>query len=593
MSSQFFIVVNPRWSKDPSGPGRRLAQGLLPLGAKAGHVVDGCKLLVKYRDSDGTVVADPMATIEAIGTDLYVKSEGLSRWGSQLERGLIVLLFEGTADEARCVATVWTSDEFEAVEDPDRLSMYGLPPSDHVVVDAESLTSVMYQLLADRDGDLCAAHADRFLQAPNILSALFSHVMGIRTDDSIRFPIKVKKIAEQLRAVLVDRDKEPRIQRIRKSHIDMWAEAQGDKFAFLDGGAARIGALPMLSPMALRVGIYAVRPGVDPEEGRETWTMRPYVVADLLDRDRRPASPPDRRRLQEAARYTLEALTGILYLRKTPDVRVLLTHGPLINQFTEYDEDHPHYIPFLAPEFLASVGLTKDELESRLTGLPSDTHGSMWNHFMAVYGYVLAEIHDSTVPIAGVVERATGRHVSLAIIGALEQQGVFTREYTRRVREILDDYDITDDFLFGCMLREGEYVTPVTIDKNPANRPRPRWGPVVRQYPKPAAMLLKSEETNFPFRVELNPAAVAQGDFLARFLYHTARLLPRYAFPVGLDIVDKYAKVPDWLSRGISAQISAAVMRRAMNAGDARVLTQLRLFLARGPRDFFFRPTTD
>jgi len=114
---------------------------------------------------------------------------------------------------------------------------------------------------------------------------------------------------------------------------------------------------------------------------------------------------------------------------------------------------------------------------------------------------------------------------------------------------------------------------------------------VVRQLPQPGVMLLKSEETNFPFRVELNEAAMLRTSSIASFLYHTARLLPRYAFPVGLDIADKYAKIPDWLSRGASAEISAAVLRRAMKTGDEHLLTQLRLFLARGPRDFFFRPT--
>lgn len=77
---------------------------------------------------------------------------------------------------------------------------------------------------------------------------------------------------------------------------------------------------------------------------------------------------------------------------------------------------------------------------------------------------------------------------------------------------------------------------------------------------------------------------------MLRLLYHTARLLPRYAFPVGLDIVDKYAKVPEWLSGNISARLAATVLNRAMAEGDARLIAQVRRLLSHTPRDFFYRP---
>jgi len=78
----------------------------------------------------------------------------------------------------------------------------------------------------------------------------------------------------------------------------------------------------------------------------------------------------------------------------------------------------------------------------------------------------------------------------------------------------------------------------------------------------------------------------------ARRAYLYARLLPGYGFPVGLDIVDKYAKVPAWLTGaygkliryhlGVSLQkgeISDAEMRRILV--QAIYMTQ---------RDWLFRP---
>jgi hypothetical protein len=88
----------------------------------------------------------------------------------------------------------------------------------------------------------------------------------------------------------------------------------------------------------------------------------------------------------------------------------------------------------------------------------------------------------------------------------------------------------------------------------------------------------------------MNSAAFGDAARVLRLLYHTSRLLPRYAFPVGLDIVDKYAKVPDWLSRGVSARIAADVLLRALQTGDSNIVAQVRQFLARTPRDFFYRP---
>jgi hypothetical protein len=54
--------------------------------------------------------------------------------------------------------------------------------------------------------------------------------------------------------------------------------------------------------------------------------------------------------------------------------------------------------------------------------------------------------------------------------------------------------------------------------------------------------------------------------------------------------VDKYAKVPDWLSRNISARLAATVLNKAMAEGDSRLVAQIRQLLAHTPRDFFYRP---
>ena len=193
----------------------------------------------------------------------------------------------------------------------------------------------------------------------------------------------------------------------------------------------------------------------------------------------------------------------------------------------------------------------------------------MWRQFMAVYGYIIMRICESNVPFMGVVERGPGIWLATAVLEHAVSAKVVTADYKRKVMNLLKRYGITDEFLFGCVLGEGEYITPVAIAKNEPRRARESWKAVVGQYPKPYATILKTTDVTFPFRVEMNPAARDQGANLVRLLYHTARLLPRYAFPVGLDIVDKYAKVPVWLSRNISARLAASVLNRAMAEGNA------------------------
>ena len=211
---------------------------------------------------------------------------------------------------------------------------------------------------------------------------------------------------------------------------------------------------------------------------------------------------------------------------------------------------------------------------------------------MAVYGYLLHQMAQSQVPLIGVVERSAGTWLAQAVLDKAVEANIVKEDYNRKVVALLKRYNIADDFLFGCVLAEGEYVTPTLIKKNEKRRAREKWQQVVEQYKRPFATLLKTTETSFPFRVEMNEAANARQAHVMRTLYHTARLLPRYAFPVGLDIVDKYAKVPDWLSKNISARMAARVLNRTIAEGDARLVAQVRRLLAHTPRDFFYRPNS-
>lgn len=597
MTNDAFVVASSDWLlRADSHPKRLTRQALCPLGVLPSRLGVGCNVLVKFRDRDGKLRTDDQAKIELLKATPFIKSKALSQHVQERlgTNDFAVFYFEGTREEARCIVDIWDEEVFAtlAVDDPTlRMATFDLPPRKVTIVNSSRLRNALYRNASSLDRELYAVHSATFLEAPHILTPLFAHVLSLRSEDNINFPIVVKKIAEQLRALLLESKSSVCIERMSRDHSTFWKSVNGEPFAFLDGGVARIPGLANLEPLAMRVGVYCVSPGDRDLSTRERWELTPYVLADIVEPG--GITPlTDRKRIQEAARYVLEPLTGLSYLREHPDVAALVLHGPLVNQFLMYDEGEPNHIGRLAESFLSAHEVDRSRILKEIKDIPSDGRGEMWNQFTAVYALVLRLLANHGKPIVGVVERALGRPVTTSLLMRLREERVVTRAYVDRIEKELDRYDITDDFLFGCMLRDGEYLTPLVIQKNPSRRARPRWQPVVAQFTQPNATLLKAEEVKFPFRIEMNARASERAGAIIGLIYHTARLLPRYSFPVGLDIADKYAKVPDWIARGISGEVSASVLKRALDTGDPQLVAQVKQLLARGSKGFFFRPNS-
>lgn len=139
-------------------------------------------------------------------------------------------------------------------------------------------------------------------------------------------------------------------------------------------------------------------------------------------------------------------------------------------------------------------------------------------------------------------------------------------------------------------LNPSEVLTPVVIDRNEMRRAPAAWASDIQQYPKPWVSYLLPTEWVQPVRIEIFQKDLGHFRSLARLLMHCSWLLPRYAFPVGLDIVDKYAKVPNWMSRPINTNTAVQALRRAMDAGDTGTFDALRRMLCGSTRDWLFRP---
>ena len=67
--------------------------------------------------------------------------------------------------------------------------------------------------------------------------------------------------------------------------------------------------------------------------------------------------------------------------------------------------------------------------------------------------------------------------------------------------------------------------------------------------------------------------------------------MPNYAFPAGLDIVDKFAKVPAWMTKPVSNGMAVSFLQKALRTGDPRVISEAKRLLSGNAREWFLRPT--
>jgi hypothetical protein len=215
-------------------------------------------------------------------------------------------------------------------------------------------------------------------------------------------------------------------------------------------------------------------------------------------------------------------------------------------------------------------------------------------NFVAVYRDQLQHLANGATSVCGVVERpsptAPGPIVRL-LTERLRADGSIDNATGARFEEIFRKYRLTDSVILECVLEEGEFIAPVAMDKQgPDHKIPTAWAVEIKSYTKPLVTYAKPSADTMPIRVESFATRSVPHAELMSLVVHMSRLLPRYAFPVGLDIVDKHAKVPEWMSRQMNVMLQAQLMRRAMETENPNVIRMVRRILASNTRDWLFRP---
>lgn len=420
---------------------------------------------------------------------------------------------------------------------------------------------------------------------------------------------------------------------IRQVPATDWSALQGELVTFVDGGVGRV-RISSQVPILLRVGSYRVRTGERHLGEREQFAYYPVILGDL------EGGSKERKDFTDIVRISAELLGGLSALERNPDLRVLMFHGPLVylvgsyaghTPFTERDIDLflGHYMPDpsvgrdLKEEFLQQARL---DVYPRMTGRSDEWAQRGLFEPLAWIAYLyrrMIRVARSRTPqpiIAGVVERGELRDfVERVLLDRVfrelrkrNQAGYFNGLYGRTdltsPAALLNRLGYTDGLLLAMLLKPGEYSEPWQVAKygglrqgwttlpGEVDRVQIDYGalsPGPLGFPHVTGCYLQVLENTEPIRVEVfSQLGESQVTEAVRRVFLYSRLLPGYGFPVGLDIADKHAQVPAWLTDAytklIRHHLGVSLQQGQISDAEMRRILVQAIYVTH--RDWLFRP---
>ena len=436
------------------------------------------------------------------------------------------------------------------------------------------------------------------LHSSHILERMLQVAGDLSAPAQLRFLETIEQLASQLREMLLNTGG---IIRIEKDHKALWNKVAGKKIGFIDGGLANLSMLGS-APIAARVGGYLVTPGKMGQD-REQFSVLKVLIDELYTNGNGGVYTdtfPDIGALRDAARISIEAAGAVRMVSEHPEVSWVMIHGALVNPVSRYSDimengkirhHFPDFSDFALSDLLPPADPPREGKDK---------------NFISVHLRQLQILKQSGSTICGVIEReSTTSSVCRAVLDSLNNDLIRNllpeppdewKSWFRKAIDptaVGDDYEgqrITDSLLFRCVLEPGEALVPVSLDRNELRRAPDSWKHLIALYPKPMVSYLQATEWNSPIRIEIFDKDFNKFSETATLILHCALLLPRYAFPVGLDIVDKFAKIPNWMSKPINTHTAVIAMKKALDNGDTQLFNSLRRILCGSGREWLLRP---
>ena len=416
-----------------------------------------------------------------------------------------------------------------------------------------------------------------------------------------------------------------------------WTDFKNEVATFIDGG---VGQIEMESPVPvlIRVGSYKVKTGEHDISKREEFAYYPIIFGDL------EGGSKERKDFVDIVRITSELLGAIAALERTPDLKVLMIHGPLVymmsayaghTPFTEKDIDlflghyagSAKFTQQLKEDFLKESKLIYPKMTSHHQDLIDKKLFEPLTWIAFLYRRLIKEAKSRKRKIKplimGVIERNNLREFSFRIFNKIfdnlrksNQADYFNKLYGRTdlndPKVFLDRLNYMDTLLLSMLLETQEFSEPWEISNkyenlgkgkiylpNESSEKDYNWSylkPSSRNssFPKVTGFYLKVSDTTEPIRIEVfSDLGKEQITEAAKRVFLYSQLLPGYGFPVGLDVVDKYAKVPKWMTNAYEKQIKyhlgVSLQSGEIKDEEMRKLLIQSIYMTK--RDWLFRPT--
>lgn len=474
---------------------------------------------------------------------------------------------------------------------------------------------------------------------PNLFMALAENALVVAESLRDNYFQNTAQFVARLRITIhdaIEKGHRDPVMKLYDADNPNWENFQNEVVTFVDAGVGEA-QISSQVPILLRVGSYCVRLGDRNLSQREQFGYYPVILGDLQ------GGSKERKDFIDIVRITAELLGGLSVLERTPDLRLLMFHGPLMylmsgyaghTPFTENDIDLflRHYT-----EDTTVAEQIKDEFfeEAKLYTYPSMTESAYllvkkrlfeplaWIAYLYRRLIRVAQQRKPIPIVTGVVERGQLREFSEKILLQRIFQRLANSDKLDYLNEIYKRSDLnspkaflsrlgyTDSLLLAMLLEPGQFSESWLISKyenlgkgnitlpDQSDQFSMDWS-VLRTsdnlgFPRIRGCYLQVSENSQPIRVEvfdgLGQNQIVEATRRA-FLY--ASLLPGYSFPVGLDIVDKHAKVPTWMTDAYTKLIRyhLGVSLQSGEISDAEMRRILVQAIYMTNRDWLFRPTT-
>ncbi len=365
---------------------------------------------------------------------------------------------------------------------------------------------------------------------------------------------------------------------------EFWSVNKCKTACFVDGGVDRTSIIST-APLSIRAGSYVVKP--DATSRREFFEESMVFLGDLYSTNNELYDFADDdfdedqmlNKKKDAARIILEAATLVKHILLNKKYDYCFLHGPIeatVMPFTV--PGFPTFTKFAIENMFPFVNIKKISVEQR--------------HFINVYLEALNYIKKSKFPVYGVVETSNSAPYVKNLLFSYKCKGTISDKDYNNIIKTIKKYKITDSHLLEIILSSGQALKPIEVKKQIQGftvTAGSSWEDKMDQFPKIYIGYIKVNNNQAPIRIEsLNNPKNLIKDY--EYILGTSRLLPNYGFPVGLNVVDKFAKIPNWMSRASRKYYATHLLRQAIKNKDQNTISLAVKILSKKARSWRNRP---